>query len=61
MPIYYIFLILIVIGVLVWLVNKYIPMQPWAKKLFNVVAAIIVIIWLLDVLGVLHILKSAKI
>ncbi len=61
MPILTIFVVLIVVGLLLWLINKYIPMQPTIKTIINVVAVIIVIIWLLDVLGVLHILKSAKI
>lgn len=44
---------LIVVGVLLWLVNNYIPMDGKIKKILNVVVVIVVILWLLQVLGVL--------
>lgn len=46
-----ILLVLIVVGVLLWLVNTYIPMDGTIKKIFNIVVVIIVIIWLLKVFG----------
>jgi hypothetical protein len=45
---------LIVIGVLLWLVNTYIPMDGKIKKILNVVVVICVIVWLLFAFGVLH-------
>lgn len=53
-----IFLVLIVAGVLLWLVNTYIPMDRKIKTLLNVVVVIVVIIWLLKVFGLLSSLKS---
>lgn len=44
---------LIIIGVLLWLVNAYIPMDGKIKKILNVVVVICVIIWLLSVFGVI--------
>lgn len=44
---------LIVIGVLLWLVNSYIPMDGKIKKILNVVVVICVVFWLLSVFGVL--------
>lgn len=44
---------LIVIGVLMWLVNTYIPMQPTLKNILNIVVIICVVIYLLSVFGVL--------
>ena len=44
---------LIVIGVLLWLVNSYIPMDGKIKKILNVVVVICVVVWLLSVFGVL--------
>lgn len=44
---------LIVIGVLLWLVNTYIPMDAKIKKILNVVVVICVVIWLLVAFGVL--------
>lgn len=44
---------LIVIGVLMWLVNAYIPMQQTLKNILNVVVIICVVIYLLSVFGLL--------
>jgi hypothetical protein len=44
---------LIVIGVLLWLVNTYIPMDGKIKQIINIVVVICVIVWLLSVFGVL--------
>jgi len=44
---------LIVVGVLLWLVNTYIPMDGKIKKILNVVVVICVVIWLLYAFGVL--------
>ena len=45
---------LIVIGVLLWLVNTYIPMDGKIKKILNVVVVICVVMWLLFAFGVLN-------
>jgi len=44
---------LIVVGVLLWLVNAYIPMDGKIKKILNVVVVICVVVWLLVAFGVL--------
>lgn len=49
-------IVLIVVGVLLWLINSYIPMDHKIKTILNVVVVIIVILWLLNVFDVLHIL-----
>ena len=46
-------IVLIVVGVLLWLVNNYIPMDAKIKKILNVVVVIFVIIWLLQAFGIL--------
>jgi hypothetical protein len=43
--------VLIVVGVLLWLVNNYIPMQGSIKRILNAVVVIGVVLWLLDVFG----------
>jgi hypothetical protein len=43
---------LIVVGVLLWLVNTYIPMDGKIKKILNIVVVVVVVIWLLNVFGV---------
>lgn len=47
MPIIQIIVVLIVIGVLLWLANTYIPMDGKIKQILNVVVVIAVILWLL--------------
>jgi len=47
MPIIQIIVVLIVIGVLLWLANTYIPMDAKIKQILNTVAVIAVILWLL--------------
>ena len=52
MPILNVLIALIVVGVLLWLVNTFIPMDRKIKSIFNIVVVIAVIIWLLKVFGV---------
>lgn len=58
MPILTVIIALAVIGVLLWLINVYIPMAPWVKKVINVVAIIGIILWLLSITGLLGSAKS---
>jgi len=58
MPILNILLVLVVAGIVLWLVNTYIPMDRKIKSLLNAVVVIIVIIWLLQAFGVWGSLKS---
>lgn len=44
---------LIVVGILLWLVNMYVPMDGKIKKILNVVVVICVVVWLLVAFGVL--------
>ncbi|HEY3155499.1 MAG TPA: Thivi_2564 family membrane protein [Candidatus Eisenbacteria bacterium] len=53
MPLVHIVLVLIVVGVLLWLINSFIPMDSKIKSLLNIVVVIAVIIWLLQAIGVL--------
>jgi len=46
-------LILVVAGVLMWLINRYIPMQGTIKGLLNAVVVIVIVIWLLKVFGLM--------
>jgi 1-acyl-sn-glycerol-3-phosphate acyltransferase len=45
---------LIVVGVLLWLVNTYIPMDGKIKKILNAVVVICVVVWLLFAFGVIN-------
>ncbi|MBN1870591.1 MAG: hypothetical protein JW847_08465 [Candidatus Omnitrophica bacterium] len=44
---------LVVVGVILWLVNTYIPMDGKIKTIINVVVLIVVVIWLLQAFGIL--------
>lgn len=61
MPILTVIIVLIVAGVLLWLVNTYIPMQRTIKNILNAVIVIIVVIWLLKVFGILSSLQHLQI
>lgn len=57
MPILTILITLVIAGVILWLVNTYIPMDQKIKNILNILVVIIVIIWLLKVFGILGGLK----
>ena len=61
MPIINLVVVLIVVGVLLWLVNNYIPMAGSIKKILNVVVVIAVVLWLLNVFGVLNTLSRFRV
>jgi type IV secretory pathway TrbL component len=52
---------LIVVGVLLWAVNTYIPMDPTIKKILNVVIVIAVVLWLLQAFGILGSLSTVRV
>jgi hypothetical protein len=60
MPLITIVITLIVAGVLLWLVNTYIPMDGKIKKIINIVVVVVVVLWLLNVFGVLGHLRDVK-
>ncbi|MBV9991627.1 MAG: hypothetical protein JOZ72_10075 [Alphaproteobacteria bacterium] len=53
MPLVTVVLILVAVGVVLWLINAYIPMQGTIKGILNAVVVIAVVIWLLQVFGLL--------
>ena len=54
MPLINVVLTLVVVGIVLFLINTYIPMQATIKKILNVVVVIVVILWLLYGFGVLN-------
>ncbi len=46
-------IVLVIVGVLLWAVNAYIPMDEKIKQIMNIVVVIAVVLWLLKVFGVL--------
>jgi hypothetical protein len=60
MPLLNVVLTLVVVGVILWLINTYIPMQGTIKKILNIVVVIVVILWLLYGFGILDGSGSVK-
>ncbi len=61
MPLLSIVVVLIVVGILLWLVNTYIPMDSKIKSILNAVVVIAVVIWLLQVFGLLGDLGAIRV
>jgi hypothetical protein len=61
MPLIQLVIVLVVVGVILWVINSYIPMQATIKKILNVVVVIVVIIWLLSVFGIIGSLSTIRI
>ena len=61
MPLIHLLFVLVVVGVLLWLVNAYIPMDAKIKKILNIVVVIAVVIWLLRAVGILGSLSEFRI
>jgi len=53
--------VLIIVGVALWLINTYIPMDAKIKSILNVVVIIVVAIWLLQSFGVLGNINEVRI
>ena len=53
-----IIIVLIVVGVLLWLINSYIPMDHKIKTIINIIVVVVVVIWLLKVFGLFSYLTN---
>ena len=60
MPLINVVIVLIVVGVLLWLANSYIPMDAAIKKILNIVVIIAVVLWLLSAFGVLSNISTIR-
>jgi hypothetical protein len=61
MPLIQLVVVLVVVGVMLWVVNSYIPMQSTMKNILNAVVIIAVILWLLSVFGIIGSLQGIRI
>ena len=61
MPLLTVLVVIIAVGILLWLINTYIPMDRKIKSILNVVVVIVLVIWLMQAFGILSSLKSIKI
>ena len=61
MPLLNVVVTLIVVGVLLWLVNSYIPMDAKIKKILNIVVVVAVVLWLLSAFGLIGNLGNIRV
>ena len=61
MPLIHVVLVLVVVGVILWLVNSYIPMAGSIKSILNAVVIIVVVLWLLSVFGLIGELSTIRV
>lgn len=61
MPLTQVIVVLIVVGVILWLISRFIPMAGSIKSILNAVVIIAVILWLLNVFGVWSSLSNIRV
>ena len=61
MPLLTVLLIIIIIGVVLWLINSFIPMDRNIKQIFNIVVVIALVVWLLKVFGLFTYLMNINV
>jgi len=53
--------VLVVVGVILWLINTYVPMAGAIKSLLNIVVFVVVLIWVLQVCGLIGPISGVRI
>jgi len=53
--------VLIVVGIVLWLINNYIPMDYNIKRILNVVVVVFVVLWLLSAVGLIHLFSNIRV
>ncbi len=61
MPLIQLLMVLVAVGVLLWLVNRFIPMAGSIKSILNAVVVIGVVLWLLNITGLFHSLSRIRV
>lgn len=61
MPLIQLVIVLVIVGLILWVINSYIPMQSTIKRILNAVVVIGVIIWLLSVFGLIGNVMSIRV
>lgn len=61
MPLVQVVVVLIVVGIILWLINRFIPMQGTIKSILNAVVVIVVVLWLLNVFCLTHYLYQFRV
>jgi len=52
---------IVLVGVLLWALNRFIPMDSKIRSILNAVVVILLVVWLLDVFGIIHTLGRIRV
>lgn len=61
MPLVTVVVTLLVVGVLLWLINSYVPMDAKIKSILNIVVVIAVVVWLLQAFGLIGNIRNLRV
>lgn len=61
MTLFNVLVVLIIAGILLWLVNNYIPMDRKIKQILNIVVVVVIIVWILRVFGIFSSLMNIRV
>ncbi len=61
MPLMQLLITLIVVGVILWAINNYIPMDGKIKSILNIVVVVVVVLWLLQVFGLMGSINNMRV
>ena len=61
MPLVSLVITLIVVGVLLWLINNYIPMDGKIKHILNMTVVVVVALWILNAMGLINSLRGIRV
>lgn len=56
-----IILFIVAIGVVMWAINRFVPMQPGIRSVLNALVTVLLIVWLLDVFGLIDVLRNTEV
>lgn len=52
---------IVVVGLILWAINSFIPMEPRIKQILNIVVIVLLVIWILKALGVFALLSGYRV
>jgi hypothetical protein len=61
MPLLTLIIVIVVVGVLLWALNNFVPMDPKVQRILNVVVVVVLVLWLLQAFGVFGQLSTIRI
>jgi len=61
MSLFSLLFVIVLVGVLLWALNKFIPMDPKIRSILNAVVVIVLVVWLLQVFGILGSIRNIRI